>query len=88
MTDDSAKYDESTITTMAAEALAMNDPAKSEEVYNQIVLKVQKAFNNNQRDVAAELQRLSKCIEASRNTEDSLTFKQRTCESMLKNQHG
>lgn len=81
---DSAKYDDSDIISMALEALSTSDPSTSEEAYNQIVLKVQKAFNNNQRDVASELQRLSKCIEASRNTEDSLTFKQRTCESMLK----
>lgn len=84
MTDDSAKYEDSEIITLAAEALAISDPTKSEDLYNQIVLKVQKAFNNNQRDVASELQRLSKSVEASRNTEDSLTFKQRTCESMLK----
>ncbi|MBS1957034.1 MAG: VOC family protein [Cyanobacteria bacterium SZAS-4] len=84
MTDDSAKYDEKDIITLAAEALGISDPVKSEDLYNQIVLKVQKAFNNNQRDVASELQRLSKSIEASRNTEDSLAFKQRTCESMLK----
>lgn len=84
MTNDSTKYDDSDILTLASEALAISDPVKSEDLYNQIVLKVQKAFNNNQRDVAAELQRLSKSIEASRNTEDSLTFKQRTCESMLK----
>lgn len=84
MTDDSAKYEDSEIIILAAEALAISDPTKSEDLYNQIVLKVQKAFNNNQRDVASELQRLSKSVEASRNTEDSLTFKQRTCESMLK----
>ncbi len=84
MTNDSAKYDENDIITLAAEALGISDPVKSEDLYNQIVLKVQKAFNKNQRDVASELQRLSKSIEASRNTEDSLTFKQRTCESMLK----
>ena len=82
MTD--SPYDENSIIALSVDALAMSDPAKSEELYNQIVLTVQKAFNNNQRDVAAELQRLSKSIEASRNTEDSLTFKQRTCESMLK----
>lgn len=81
---DQAKYEDSDIISMALEALTTSDPAKAEEAYNQIVLKVQKSFNNNQRDVASELQRLSKCIEASRNTEDSLTFKQRTCESMLK----
>ncbi|MFN8549918.1 MAG: hypothetical protein U0103_00420 [Candidatus Obscuribacterales bacterium] len=81
---DTAKYNDSDIISMALEALSTSDLSKSEEAYNQIVLKVQKAFNNNQRDVASELQRLSKCIEASRNTEDSLTFKQRTCESMLK----
>lgn len=84
MTEDSLKYDDSDVLALAADALAMSDPLKSEDLYNQIVIKVQKAFNNNQRDVASELQRLSKSIEASRNTEDSLTFKQRTCESMLK----
>jgi len=77
MTDAAPKYDESDVIALATEALGISDPLKSEELYNQIVLKVQHAFNNNQRDVASELQRLSKSIEASRNTEDSLTFKQR-----------
>ncbi len=84
MTSDSTKYEDSEIISMSMEALETDDPAKSEDLYNQIVLKVQKTFNNNQRDVASELQRLSKCIEAARNTDQSLTFKQRTCESMLK----
>lgn len=84
MTNDPTKYTENDIIMLAAEALGVSDPIKSEELYNQIVLQVQKAFNNNQRDVASELQRLSKSIEASRNTDDALTFKQRTCESMLK----
>jgi hypothetical protein len=81
---ESDKYDESEITALAVEALTTADAARSEEIYNSIVLKLQKAFNNNQKDVASELQRLSKSIESSRTTEDSFSFKQRTCESMLK----
>ncbi len=81
---DSEKYDDNHIIALATQALESSDPATSEAVYNQIVVQVQKTFNNNQRDVAAELQRLSKIIEASRNADDSNTFKQRTCESMLK----
>ncbi len=84
MGKDSDKYDADEILALAAEALTSNDPTKAEDIYNIIVLNVQKAFNNNQRDVASELQRLSKSIESSRSTDDSLAFKQRTCESMLK----
>jgi predicted enzyme related to lactoylglutathione lyase len=84
MTSDATKYEDSEILSMAMEAFETDDSAKAEDLYNQVVLKVQKAFSNNQRDVAAELQRLSKCIEAAKNTDQSLTFKQRTCESMLK----
>ncbi len=84
MEKDSDKYDADEILALATETLTSNDPTKAEETYNTIVLNVQKAFNNNQRDVASELQRLSKCIESSRTTDDSLAFKQRTCESMLK----
>jgi predicted enzyme related to lactoylglutathione lyase len=78
------KYYSDGLLAMAAEALDTTDSAKVDELYTAIVTEVHKAFNNNQRDAAAELQRLAKIIETSRTVDESLTFKQRTCEVMLK----
>lgn len=81
MTD---KYNSDEVLAKAAEALNAKDASQVEQIYTDIVTYVQKAFNNNQRDVAAELQRLAKSIEATTRVEDALAFKQRTCEIMLK----
>lgn len=84
MTNTANKYTDAEIISATEDALKLSDPDQVESAYNDIVKKVITAFNNDQREVAAELQRLSKCVESARNTEDALTFKQRTCESMLK----
>src|ERR1700738_1827544 len=81
MTD---KYNSDEVLAKAREALNAKDADQVEQLYTHIVTYVQKAFNSNQRDVAAELQRLAKSIESTATVEDALAFKQRTCEIMLK----
>lgn len=68
----------------AEHALAELDGVKAEELFLALVLQLEEEFNKNQKDVAAELQRLAKQIESEGKVEESLRFKQRTCEVLLK----
>lgn len=65
-------------------ALEEADSQKAEALFLELVVSLEDAFNKNQKDVAAELQRIAKQIETSGKIDDSLRFKQRTCEIMLR----
>lgn len=73
-----------TFSQKAKNALNELDSQKAEELFDELVLCLEETFNKNQKDVAAELQRIAKEIESLGNIDDSLRFKQRTCEIMLK----
>lgn len=66
--------------------IALNelDSEKAEQMFLELVVGLEEAFNKNQKDVAAELQRIAKEIESLGKVDDSLRFKQRTCEIMLR----
>lgn len=68
----------------AQSALAELDTEKADQRFSELVESIEAAYNKNQKDVAAELQRIAKEIEADGQIEDSLRFKQRTCEIMLR----
>ena len=68
----------------AREALDQLDAEKAESMFLDLVVEIEDAYNKNQKDVAAELQQIAKAIEAGGKLDDSLRFKQRTCEIMLR----
>jgi predicted enzyme related to lactoylglutathione lyase len=55
-----------------------------ESLYNQLVDELEQIFGKNQKDVAAELQRVAKTVEDEGDAEAAFGFKQRTCEVLLK----
>ena len=55
-----------------------------ETLYNQLVDELETIFGKNQKDVAAELQRIAKAVEDEGDVEAAFGFKQRTCEVLLK----
>lgn len=70
--------------SVAQTALAELDTEKADQLFSELVVAIEEAFNKNQKDVASELQRIAKEIEADGKIEESLRFKQRTCEIMLR----
>lgn len=68
----------------AQEALEELDSSKADELFVNLIVSLEDAFNKNQKDVAAELQQIAKSIESGGKIDDSLRFKQRTCEIMLR----
>lgn len=68
----------------AQSALGELDAEKADQLFSKLVESIEEAYNKNQKDVAAELQRIAKEIEADGQLEESLRFKQRTCEIMLR----
>lgn len=65
-------------------ALAELDGVKADELFLELVSRLDAEFNKNQKDVAAELQRIAKAIETDGKPDEALRFKQRTCEVMLR----
>ncbi len=65
-------------------ALAELDSQKADELFLSLVVDLESEFGKNQKDVAAELQRIAKSIEADGKLDESIRFKQRTCEVMLR----
>ena len=55
-----------------------------ESLYNQLVDELEQIVGKNQKDVAAELQRIAKVVEDEGDVEAAFGFKQRTCEILLK----
>lgn len=74
-----SKYYES-----AETALSELDSERADQLFLELVVSLEDAFNKNQKDVAAELQRIAKEIESIGKIDESLRFKQRTCEIMLR----
>ncbi len=68
----------------AQSALSELDSEKADKLFLDLVLVIEESVNKNQKDLAAELQRIAKEIESAGNTDDSVRFKQRTCEVMLR----
>jgi hypothetical protein len=68
----------------AQSALSELDAEKADQLFSELVESIEAAYNKNQKDVAAELQRIAKEIEADGQIDESLRFKQRTCEIMLR----
>lgn len=68
----------------AEKALGELNAEKADEYFLELVVSLEDAFNKNQKDVAAELQRIAKSIESEGKADDSVRFKQRTCEIMLR----
>lgn len=68
----------------AESALAELDSEKADQLFSDLVIAIETEFDKNQKDVASELQRIAKEIESAGNLDESLRFKQRTCEIMLR----
>jgi hypothetical protein len=70
--------------SFAEKALAELDTEKADQLFLELVVAIEEAVNKNQKDLAAELQRIAKHIEVLGRVDESLRFKQRTCEVMLR----
>jgi hypothetical protein len=68
----------------AEQALAELDSERAEALFEDLVSTIEQSVNKNQKGLAAELQRIAKEIEFAGKEDDSLRFKQRTCEVMLR----
>lgn len=68
----------------AQDALEELDATKADELFVDLIVSLEDAFNKNQKEIAAELQQIAKSIESGGKVDDSLRFKQRTCEIMLR----
>lgn len=68
----------------ANEALAVLDVSAADKLYEELVTAIEEVRGKNQKEVAAELQRLARAIESEGRTDDSMRLKQRTCEVMLR----
>lgn len=69
---------------LAQEALDELDATKADELFVNLLVALEDTFNKNQKEIAAELQQIAKKIESGGKVDDSLRFKQRTCEIMLR----
>jgi hypothetical protein len=78
-----AEYEDKQLVQQAAEALAATDASEVDNRWRQFVGSVRQHFKNDERMVAAELQRLAKLVEAQGTADDAMNFKQRTCQTML-----
>lgn len=76
-------YDDANLLEQAALALTASDQASEDTAWRQLVDTVRVQFQKDERAVAAELQRLAKLLEAARTTDDAMTFKQRTCSTLM-----
>ncbi len=65
-------------------ALAALDQSLADKLYEELVTAIEDVRGKNQKEVAAELQRLARAIEAEGRFDDSMRLKQRTCEVMLR----
>ena len=69
---------------LAQEALEELDATKADDLFVKLLVALEDAYNKNQKEIAAELQHLAKQIESGGKIDESLRFKQRTCEIMLR----
>lgn len=68
----------------AREALIENDSEQREQIYNDLIDQMEQVFGKNDKEVAAELQRIAKAIEEGGDPDSAFAFKQRSCEMLLK----
>jgi hypothetical protein len=68
----------------ASQAVAQPDRAVAENMIEEIISELERKYQNDQREVAAALKRLSKHMESDGAGEAAFEFKQRSCEVMLK----
>ncbi|MGD9683196.1 MAG: VOC family protein [Candidatus Obscuribacterales bacterium] len=65
------------------QAIQADSPEGAQELYRKLVEMLFQICNKNQKEIAAELQNLSKALESLGKDEDAIEFKQRTCAVML-----
>lgn len=68
----------------ARQALGENNVDQREQLYNELIDQLETMFGKNDKEVAAELQRIAKKIEESGDPDSAFAFKQRSCEMLLK----
>lgn len=73
----------SELMSLTHQAIQAGSPEGSQELYRKLVEMLFEICNKNQKEIAAELQNLSKSLEALGKDEDAIEFKQRTCAVML-----
>lgn len=69
---------------MALTAVRQPSANETETKLTQLIAALEEHYGDNQKEVAGELQRLAKEIEAAGQTEQAIEFKQRTTEIMLR----
>jgi hypothetical protein len=74
----------STFVDRARQALVENDSEQREQIYNELIDEMERVFGKNDKEVAAELQRIAKQIEEQGDPDSAFAFKQRSCEMLLK----
>lgn len=65
-------------------ALVEDDTDQREQIYNDLIDELESLFGKNDKEVAAELQRIAKTIEEQGDPDSAFAFKQRACEMLLK----
>jgi hypothetical protein len=73
-----------TFVDRAREALVEDDSEQREQIYNDLIDQMEQVFGKNDKEVAAELQRIAKTIEDQGDPDSAFAFKQRSCEMLLK----
>jgi hypothetical protein len=68
----------------ARQALVENNSDEREKLYNDLIDELERVFGKNDKEVAAELQRIAKSIEESGDPDSAFAFKQRSCEMLLR----
>jgi hypothetical protein len=68
----------------ARQALDEHDSTQREQLYNELIDEMERVFGKNDKEVAAELQRIAKQIEEQGDPDSAFAFKQRSCEMLLK----
>jgi predicted enzyme related to lactoylglutathione lyase len=68
----------------ARQALVEDDSSQREQIYNELIDEMEQVFGKNDKEVAAELQRIAKTIEEQGDPDSAFAFKQRSCEMLLK----
>jgi len=77
------KTDSDNVLQRALECVREKDQTRSDQLYSDLVIQLQTALGGNEKEVAAELQKLARQIERE-DAQGAVEFKQRTCEAMLR----
>lgn len=73
-----------TFVDRARQALVEDQTEQRELIYNELIDDVERIFGKNDKEVAAELQRIAKTIEEQGDPDSAFAFKQRSCEMLLR----